>query len=294
MSRVLLIDGDEFAFRAVSACTKGFKDLSDPDDPIWLPYCSEDEATVHSLTAIDSIQKELDADEIILTFTDKTNFRKEVDPSYKSNRQNGQIPLARTLGLDAVAANMEAEYGSDKTFRRPGLEADDCMGILATWPKFRPGAEKIIVSIDKDMKTIPGQLYRTGPKQLITVSQEEADLWFYAQSVAGDNVDGFSGVPGYGIKTALKYLESMTKPVSYMHTLTRGARKGEQERRLRAEPAESHWEIVEAIYQEAGLAPAIALTQARLARILRATDYDFKNRRPILWVPSTTGLKTEV
>mgnify|MGYP003859969237 CR=1 FL=1 len=39
----------------------------------------------------------------------------------------------------------------------PNLEADDVMGILATKPS--KGERKIICSIDKDLRQIPGHLY---------------------------------------------------------------------------------------------------------------------------------------
>jgi DNA polymerase-1 len=34
-----------------------------------------------------------------------------------------------------------------------------------------------------------------------------------------------------------------------------------------------------------GLSEEYMLRQARLARILRASDYDFKRKEPILWLP---------
>jgi DNA polymerase-1 len=42
--------------------------------------------------------------------------------------------------------------------------------------------------------------------------------------------------------------------------------------------------IVEA-FTKAGLNESEAILQARLARILTADLYDFKNKAPILWVP---------
>ena len=38
-------------------------------------------------------------------------------------------------------------------------------------------------------------------------------------------------------------------------------------------------------YVKAGLSENVAIQQARVARILRAEDYDFRNKQPILWSP---------
>ena len=43
------------------------------------------------------------------------------------------------------------------------------------------------------------------------------------------------------------------------------------------------WNVVKTCFKEQGLTEDDALIQARLARILRNTDYDFKKKQPILW-----------
>ena len=46
------------------------------------------------------------------------------------------------------------------------------------------------------------------------------------------------------------------------------------------------WEAVVAEYKRQELSESYALTQARLARILRAQDWDSKKKKPILWRPN--------
>ena len=46
------------------------------------------------------------------------------------------------------------------------------------------------------------------------------------------------------------------------------------------------WEAVLAEYKRQELDENYALTQARLARILRASDWDSKKKKPILWSPN--------
>lgn len=43
----------------------------------------------------------------------------------------------------------------------------------------------------------------------------------------------------------------------------------------------STWETVERVFQKAGFGSEEAKVQGQMARILRAQDYDFKNRKPL-------------
>jgi DNA polymerase-1 len=170
---------------------------------------------------------------------------------------------------------------------RPRLEGDDILGILATWQKVR--GEKVIVSIDKDMKTIPGLYCRDLDAGIVEVSEEEADNWHLIQTLAGDQTDGYPGCPGIGMDRAAKAILEPTILVPYEHELTRGPRKGEIEIRYREEPTDDKWQAVVTRYAAAGLSEEVALMNARVARILRASDYDFKNKRPILWTPTAAA-----
>jgi DNA polymerase-1 len=53
-----------------------------------------------------------------------------------------------------------------------------------------------------------------------------------------------------------------------------------------AELREMRWAAVVAAYEKAGLTEQDALTQARLARILRYSDWDNEKKEPILWTPT--------
>ena len=78
--------------------------------------------------------------------TDHTgNFRKDVDPTYKSNRRGHK----KAIGYVALCDWVRDTY---KTITKLP-EADDCMGILATKPENI--GKCIIVSDDKDMRTVP-------------------------------------------------------------------------------------------------------------------------------------------
>jgi DNA polymerase-1 len=137
------------------------------------------------------------------------------------------------------------------------LEADDLMGIMATQGRVE---NPIIVSEDKDLLTIPGLLWRQ--ETLHTIEEHEADQNWLRQTLSGDPTDGYPGCPGIGAVKAEKYVQ-------------RG------------------WEGVVEAFEKAGLTEDDALLQARLARILRASDWNSEKKEPILWSPPSASIVTK-
>jgi len=182
-------------------------------------------------------------DEMILFFSDSKNFRKDIQKAYKGHR-NRKKPCA----YRRVINKLSEEYS---VIKMPTLEADDSMGIYAT-----KHTGNIIVSPDKDMKQIPGMLWNFD--ESFTITKAEGDRWHLIQSMAGDNTDGYAGVPGIGVKRAVALFEE----------------KGYS------------WKTVVKAFKEKGLSEDIALENARLARILTNEDYDDEKMEPILWTPS--------
>lgn len=252
MKTVLLFDGDVLAYKHAAAAEIALE----TEPGYWSWWVNVDEAKASLNAEIETYLDELGADSYVVALTDSEgNFRKKVLPTYKSNRAGVKKPIA-LLHL------REWMMETHETFLRPGLEGDDVMGILATWPKFiKERGKPIIVSIDKDMKTIPGTYVRDLDYGPMEITEEEADYWHMYQTLTGDVTDGYGGCPGIGPKraeAALTAAEESGKPL---------------------------WDCVVGLYRKAKLSEEEALTQARVARILRASDYDFKKREPILWTP---------
>jgi DNA polymerase-1 len=158
-------------------------------------------------------------------------------------------------------------------FSKPGLEGDDVVGILLTSPKIIPG-DKIMVYEDKDLLQIPGTHLRlcrmkAGPVRdsLFTVSPAKADHWHLMQTLAGDVTDGYTGIPGIGPKKAEKILLPFC---------------AEDPEEFNVAAA---WPAVVAAYEKAGLTADDALATARIARICRVTDWNFKTKEVRLWTP---------
>jgi hypothetical protein len=115
------------------------------DDQNHILYSNENECWDNLTGMLDRVFERFTTREHALCFTKAPNFRREVDPTYKLNRQT-----RKPLCYAALRQRVEGKYNC---LAMPGLEADDIMGILAT----KPGqVHNIIVSQDKDMKGIPG------------------------------------------------------------------------------------------------------------------------------------------
>jgi len=185
----------------------------------------------------------------VLCLTDSGHdFRRDIWPSYKAKRT--RKPLVYYRLREWVIEN----YGKDVYFR-PKLEADDILGILATGKIIK--GEKMIVSIDKDLKQIPGLLFNPDKDDEPTeITPADATLWHLMQTLTGDQTDGYPGCPGIGPKRAVAI-------------------------------AEAGWPAVVAAFEKAGLTEQDAIIQARVAKILTADLYDFKKKEPKLWSPSS-------
>jgi len=248
MKRTLLIDGDILLYGESSAVEFEF----DWGDDWWTLSGDAREAKERVDIWVADIKELLEADDVVLTLTADKNWRKDVLPTYKANRKGKRKPVVyRELKQYAMDTYKTALY--------PTLEADDVMGILQTDPA--NDNETVIVSEDKDMMTIPGKLYRPiRPEEGIQdISLEQANYNHYMQALMGDSTDGYGGCPGVGPKTAEKILK-------------------------KADSSEC-WGLIVAAYEKAGLTEDDALTQARVARILRHGEFNKKKEEVNLWNP---------
>jgi DNA polymerase-1 len=211
------------------------------------------EANSKAASIINRYVNLLQADHALVCLSDKTNWRKKVLPTYKSNRKDIERPIL----LDYVKQHLMDNFES---IIYPGLEADDVMGILSTHPTKIEG-KKIIVSEDKDMRSIPGWLYNPSKDvQPVYISEHEADRYHLYQTLTGDSTDGYRGCPNIGPVKATKILDTY-HPNNW-------------------------WNAILDAYRCQGLSEANALTQSRIARICRATDYDFISNNVLLWQPN--------
>jgi DNA polymerase-1 len=241
----LLIDADFIVYKC---CASTETEIDYGEDLIVVTSSFTD--------AYDFVQRELFKiardvgvyDDTILFFSDSVNFRKDIDPDYKGHRNR-----KKPCGYKRVINALKADYPVQQM---PTLEADDAMGIWAT-----KESGHIICSPDKDMRQIPGDLYdmSTG---VVTITNQEGFNWHLIQTMAGDQTDGYAGVPGIGIKRAVALLD-----------------------------AEGYtWNTVLQAFLDKGLTEEDALRNARLAKILQNDDYDHELQQPKLWTPTASSV----
>lgn len=235
----LLLDGDIVAYQMSASVEQEIE----WDTDRWTLNADIADAMDKVNFFIEGLTKKFNPDAIIFTFSDKENFRKDVLPTYKGNRKT-----RKPVCYKGLVNKLESLYVS---YRFPRIEADDTMGILAT----RYPGEYTIVTIDKDLKQIPGQVYEWNKDILHDISQEEADKFFYIQCLTGDTTDNYPGLKGVGPVGAAKLLDS----------------KGYS------------WDTIVSEYTKAGQTEEDALVQARCAKILRNEDWDETTQRPILY-----------
>lgn len=265
---VLLIDFDQYCHRCCAATERDVKF----DDENHILASNEEEAWDTLTGAIRELQQHFGTDEIVMCATDYNSpgFRLSIDPTYKAHRVT-----RKPLCYWDVRKRAEETW---KCVSFPGLEADDVMGILAT----KPGrTERIIISRDKDMKTIPAKVWNG--KEFLNVDKEEADYFHLYQTLIGDASDGYKGCPGVGPKKA----EALLEPFVFKSGPgTRDCAQGMGCKGcLRCCTSAIAWPTIVAAYEKAGLTADDALRQARLARILRWEDWDTRKKEVKLWEP---------
>ena len=185
-------------------------------------------------------------------------FRMDVYKPYKMHRADKRKPL----GLKAIRQFLFDDCGA--TFQ-PGLEADDLMGL---WMTDRYRDNGIIVSWDKDMRAVPGRFWVPGTEEVEERDTVQADLMWFAQALSGDAADGYPGCKNVGVVRAKRIVEE---------ALAKAADKPDH--------VEVLWECVKAEFLKKGQTEEEALTNTRLARILRHGDYDLKEKKVRLWMP---------
>lgn len=147
-----------------------------------------------------------------------TTWRHRCYPEYKANR-TGQIdPRIRQQVETQREQLIELLDGLlFRQFRMPGVEADDVIGLLVRRAHKKDLRPRIVVwSGDKDFNQLltTGWTYRL-PEQKAPLYKESdlerefgirAYLWPQVRALAGDPVDNIKGVPGVGMKTAVKWI----------------------------------------------------------------------------------------
>lgn len=253
--RVLLIDADLLVYLCGSRAEEvGSFPHSTEGWEVYHRYARLDKAWGDLRATIKEFEVRLQADGSRIALSDldsARNWRRRLYPEYKANRTGSTRPLV----FYQLRKMLEEELDAKSV---ESLEGDDVLGIWATWD-FDKGAEQIICSTDKDMRTIPGLHYDWGhdKRGVVAITPAEAERYHMLQTLTGDATDNYGGVPGMGPVRAKAWLE----------------KKGYE------------WREVRAAFHKAKQTDDDFLMNARCARILQKSDWDSHNRQVRLWEP---------
>lgn len=205
-NELYLVDGSGFIFRAYYAMA--YSGRGEMTNPAGVPVS----AVFGFTNMLLKLLKDYHAPYLAVIFdAARENFRNEIYPAYKANRDETpedlkpQFPLVRaaTEAFDIPAIELE------------GFEADD---LIAAYTRLalEKGKTVTIVSSDKDLM----QLIRPGvrildPMKNVFCGETEVLEKFGVppskvvdvQALAGDSTDNVPGVPGIGIKTAAELIQ---------------------------------------------------------------------------------------
>lgn len=126
------------------------------------------------------------------------NFRMEVDPEYKANRD----PAHKPTHLGEIKVYLKMQHNGYLT---EGCEADDFFGQACLTLRSK-NLTPVICSIDKDLQQIPGFHFNFTTGTIDEVSEERAAAVFWRQMLEGDRVDNITGINGIGPVKASKLI----------------------------------------------------------------------------------------
>lgn len=270
-ARYALIDADSVLYAVAlqaEACIKG----KGGEEDQFFQIKDGEECYRDVVGRLEGLVQEVNASDALICLTPAgKSFRYGLLESYKANRKAIRRP--------EVLRPLQALVASRKPFRVlsvRGLEADDICGISQTSLQKAGMREPVIVSIDKDMLQVPGLNYswmtaaRTRTVGVVNeVSEAQADRHHFYQTLVGDTVDNYTGCPGVGSVKANHILDECLE--------THG---------------ELDWRWIVRAFETKGLDESYALTQARVARILRDTDWDPITKEVSLWTPGSYNSST--
>ena len=242
--KIMLVDGDLLAYKITSSLEEPI-DWGDDVWTLWSDLKKGKQLFLQSNGFYLGLTKSF---KTVICFSDKKNFRKELDSGYKSFRKKIRKPICYKPLRQWIEETHEAVSYKN-------LEGDDVIGLLATG-KYKNNC--VIVSGDKDMRTIPAPQVCIVDDQIEIIDEDTADYNFCTQVLKGDSSDGYTGLVGCGTVKASRVLNEKKNLVS-------------------------QWEAVLREYTRAKYSIDDAYHQARLARILREGEYNYTTNKPKLW-----------
>lgn len=200
MSKVVLVDGSSYLFRAFHALPHLTNSKGEPTG-----------AMLGVLNMLRKLPEQHQTDYVAVVFDAKgKNFRHEIYPEYKANRKK----MADELRVQIEPLHELVEKMGYPLICVPDVEADDVIGTLAKQLS-KQGHQVIISTGDKDMAQLVDEnitLVDTMKNEVTDYAHVESKFGVKPEQIIdylalmGDSSDNIPGVPKVGPKTAVKWL----------------------------------------------------------------------------------------
>lgn len=161
---------------------------------------------------LDFLEEQVNVNEVVFCNGSKNNFRKDISATYKLNRTQKR-PEILPLLHDMVKLEYNSIYGD-------GVETDDVVATLWAEEVEKNGIDSVVImSLDKDYKQFPCWFYDYNYKkrELVKISEQEANENFYSQMIVGDSADNIKVCKGYGKVYAEKLFKDAKNKYSLMN-----------------------------------------------------------------------------
>lgn len=196
---LLLIDGDVIAYLSCPSRYRNDKGqivMYDAKSSVTFSK-SENEKYLRDVwdnfrKKVDTLKETLYATDYLMAVKGQDNFRDALCDVYKGNRKKPATEVSKFVPILRTLAACE-----DYAIEAHGREADDLLSIWATQAR-EAGEDFVVVSVDKDLKCIPGKHYNPKTSELDVISELYALRFFYQQMLSGDPTDNIPGIPGIG------------------------------------------------------------------------------------------------
>jgi len=180
----ILIDGDIIAWRIATSIP-----------PDINPYILYERCNRLLFSIFTNTQTEDNNYRLFLSGKEKPNFRRQINPEYKANRDDVKTPELVHICKEYLDKTWQAEYIQ-------GYEADDALAWNQT-------SKTTICTIDKDLDMVPGMHYNFVTFKNYAVTELEGLQFFYKQMLIGDIADNIDGIFRIGPVKAAKLIDHL-------------------------------------------------------------------------------------
>jgi DNA polymerase-1 len=198
-TKVMLIDANNLLIRAIHAAKAKMS-----DDNGYLTG-----ALVIFINMLNKHIKIIDPDRLVLCFdSGPSEYRREIYPAYKAARDYNTA-VSNIWELTSTFLDLAGL----PSIKMEGVEADD---LIAYYVRNKRLDDRVtIVSSDKDfMQLLEGwvQILQPTDSEPLTPFRFRSlygckpEQWAQVLAITGDVSDNIPGIPGFGVKTAIKYL----------------------------------------------------------------------------------------